>query len=331
MRPIVDMHCDLLCYLAGNSSHSALNPEVRCSLPQLRAGKVKFQAMAVFAETGPGSVCKGQNQIAHFSQLPKIYPHDFQILKKGDSLKNLLLTDPIKISMAIENASGLFEEHENLEKGFQRIEHIENENGKILYISLTWNLENRFGGGAHTTVGLKEDGRGLLDFLHQKKIAVDMSHTSDFLAYDILEYIDKKNLQIPILASHSNYRAISNVPRNLPDEIAIEILRRKGIIGFVLYREFIGAKDPHNIIRQLEHLLKLGGSRQTCFGADFFYGGDLPLAFSKPVADMFFADYGDSTAYNPLLDLWEKHLGLSSETLDDIAYRNFVNFYSENL
>lgn len=326
MRPVIDMHCDLLCYLANDPSRTALNPEVRCSLPQLRVGHVKFQTMAVFTETESGSTRKGLDQITHFLQLPKLYPDDFQIFKNGDSLDSLLRDTPIKIMLALENASGLFEEDEPLENGFQRLESVEKVCGKFLYVTMTWNHENRFGGGAHTTIGLKDDGRRLLDFLHQKHIAVDMSHTSDSLACGILDYIDKKGLQIPIVASHSNFRAISNVPRNLPDEIAREILRRKGIIGFVLCRDFIGAEDPYNIVRQCEHLMKLGGTKQGCFGADFFFGGDLPPAFQKPLDRMFFPEYADATAYGYIMDLWQKHLGLSQDQLDGIAYRNFFNF-----
>ncbi len=328
MRPVVDMHCDLLCYLANDASRSVLNREVRCSLPQLRQGQVKIQTMAVFTETEVGSTVKGQKQIDEYIKLSKKYPEDFCIVKKGDSLETGFFADPIKMLLALENASGVFEEDEPLENGFKRITSIEKNVGKILYLSLTWNLENRFGGGAHAPGGLKEDGRRLLDFMHQKKIAIDMSHTSDPLAYDILDYIDKKGLEVPVVASHSNFRAVAHVPRNLPDEVACEILRRQGLIGFVFCRDFVGKEDPYNMVRQLEHVRKLGGSKQCCFGADFFYDGDLPPAFRRPPEDFFFPSYADSTAYGPLMDFWQKHLSLSSDQLEDVAYRNFINFYS---
>lgn len=331
MRPIVDMHCDLLCYLANNPVRSALDLEVRCSLPQLRRGNVSVQTMAIFTETGKGSTRKGEDQISQFVNLPKLYPNDFQIIQKNFSPHSSHLTSPIKIIMALENASGVFEEDEPLENGFKRILSMENKIGKIMYISLTWNLENRFGGGAYTSIGLKADGCQLLDFLHEKQIAVDLSHTSDPLAHDILNYIDKRKLNIPIVASHSNFRAISHVPRNLPDEIALEILRRKGIIGFVFYRDFIGCDESH-MIKQFEHLMKLGGEKEGCFGADFFFGGDLPPAFSKPFDQLFFSGYEDaSTAYQGIMHLWEKHLGVSQQILDGVAHQNFVDFYKENI
>lgn len=324
----VDMHCDLLLYLAKDLSRTPLNPEVRCSIPQLKKGHVKLQTMAVFTETKPGSILIGQNQLQSFRHLVKNYPQDFQILKNGDCLKTIFPESRIKILLAIENASSLFEENEPIENGFQRMDTVMNETGKIFYISFTWNFENRFGGGAHTSIGLKEDGSLLLDFLDKKQIAVDLSHASDPLAMDILNYIDKKGLKIPVLASHSNFRAIRNVPRNLPDEIASEIIRREGLIGFVLCRDFIGSR-VYDLIRQFEHLVKLGGGGHGSFGADFFFGGDLPLAFAKPEDRLFFPGFDDATVYESILELWKGHLAVPEKMLTDFAYRNFMNFYEK--
>lgn len=322
MRPIVDLHCDLLCYLAKNPSHSIYNPEVRCSLPQLLAGNVKFQTLAVFTETKPHSTVEAQNQILQFSRLSA----DFQKLDHKTIKSFDLSSSPIKVALAIENASGLFEEEEPLENGFKRLENIENHVGKIIYISLTWNLENRFGGGAHSQRGLKEDGKRFLDFLNNKKIALDLSHASDALAFEVLDYLQSKNLNIPVLASHSNYRTIANVPRNLPDEIALEIIRRKGLIGFVFCRQFVGYDDVTNFVRQFEHALKLGAEKNCCFGADFFFGGDLPPPFSKPDDELFFKDYANSSTYGKLIDLWKKELRLTDQQLDNMAYGNVMSY-----
>ena len=109
-----------------------------------------------------------------------------------------------------------------------------------MYVSFTWNMENRFGGGALTTVGLKDDGKRLLEVLATNRIAVDLSHASDRLAYDIFNYIDKHKLDMKVIASHSVMRAIHHAPRNLPDEIAKEIIKRKGIIGLNFIAKFIG-------------------------------------------------------------------------------------------
>ncbi len=71
---------------------------------------------------------------------------------------------------------------------------------------MTHHGENRFGGGNSTGIGLKKDGEALLEYISEKKIAIDLSHTSDALAGDILNYIVKNKLGLSVLASHSNFR-----------------------------------------------------------------------------------------------------------------------------
>ena len=56
---------------------------------------------------------------------------------------------------AIENASGFCEEQEPLEDGLRRFERLVAEAGPLAYVSLTWNDENRFGGGNKASAGLK--------------------------------------------------------------------------------------------------------------------------------------------------------------------------------
>jgi microsomal dipeptidase-like Zn-dependent dipeptidase len=73
-------------------------------------------------------------------------------------------------------------------------------------------------------------------------------------------------------------------------------------------------------------MLKLGGEKQICFGADFFHDEDLPLAFRKPPDVVFFPEYSDASSYPKLLDLWKMHLGINDEVLENIAYKNLKNF-----
>jgi len=313
-RPIADLHCDLLCYLIGGegSPRTAFDAQVRCSIPQLKAGNVQTQVMAIFTETGPDSTRSGWAQAEMFQQLPKQYPDAFPHL--------------IKPLLAIENASSFCDETEPLECGLKRLTILDQDVSKIIYLSMTWNTENRFGGGAHTSIGLKEDGRRLLDFMNKKRIAIDLSHTSDALAYGILNTIDQYSLEIPVIASHSNCRSIVSVARNLPDELIREIFRRNGVIGLNFIRDFVGKEDPLNFARHLEHFLKLGGEHHLCFGADFHYGNDVSPEFRKAPENLFFPDYDHSGTYERLFALWRKELQLDAMTASRIAHENLSHF-----
>jgi len=119
MMPIVDLHCDLLSYLAGREDREATNEEVRCSLPQLKEGNVFLQVLAIFTETGRNSVALAEKQFTIFRTLPNLYPDDFHHLKKLEMPES---KEEVHILAAIENASGLCQENEKLENAFSRFD-----------------------------------------------------------------------------------------------------------------------------------------------------------------------------------------------------------------
>ncbi len=305
-----DLHCDLLSYLADNDTRTIFDPEVRCSLDQLKKGKVAFQVCAVFTRTEKGSFLKGKKQFELF----------FKLKERED-----LHIDPhtkLEVAAAIENGSGLCEEEEDLELAFKRFEYYSQIAGPILYVSLTWNHENRFGGGNLTTAGLKRDGELFLEFLDGKKCAIDLSHTSDALAHDILNYIDKKNLKITPLASHSNFRAVCDQPRNLTDDIAKEIIRRKGIIGLNFYKVFVGPEGESDFLKHLEHARSLNALENYCFGADFFYDKDF-VSLKSP-SPPYHTNFDNASCYPYVLSVLSQVLG--NQEIENIATTNIHNF-----
>lgn len=313
--PIIDLHCDLLLYLIGNPQRTPYDLAARCAVPQLLQGNVKVQTLAVFTETEPHSVQKALQQLHIYQQLPAFYPKDFKYAFTSDAH-----SPAVGIMMGIENASGFCGETESLVEGMKRLNSIITDIAKPLYMSLTWNSENRFGGGALTSVGIKPDGKHLLEELHQKKIAVDLSHASDALAYDIIDYIEGRNLDIPLMASHSNARAVAKAPRNLPDELALEIFRRNGVVGLNFCRKFLGENED-SIPRHLLHWLELGGENHITMGADFFYEEDLPIS-SREGKTIFFPNYQNASCYVRLMDLLQKEFGLPGSILEKLAHKN---------
>lgn len=304
---IFDLHCDLLLFLAKNEARSIFQSEARCSVPQLQSGGVRFQTLALFAMTKPDSAEWGRKQIAALKKIQAPFKES-----------------GITIRPAIENGSILVEEEEPLSLAFERFTHYEKEVGPFLYISLTWNGENRFGGGNGATVGLKKDGEALLEFLSGKKIAIDFSHTSDQLAWDILNYIDKKKLSLMPIASHSNFRAIANNPRNLPDALAQEIFRRKGVIGLNFIRAFTNADFEKTFFHMVEHGIKLGGEEHLGLGADFFCDEDVGVE-SAHLKPFFHAGFDNASCYPRVLQTLSTHF--SEKFLCNLSSGNCKKFF----
>ncbi len=315
-----DLHCDLLAYLAMDDKRSAYDSAPRCGAVQLQKGGVAFQVLAIFTETGPNSVREAEKQFTLYRTLAKTYPDKFQPLTSFQIPER---NHTVALLPAIENASGLAGESEPLEYAFSRLDQYSASCGPLLYLGLTWHHENRFGGGNQSKKGLKRDGELLLEYLDGKKIAIDLSHTSDALANGILEYIDAKKLDITPIASHSNFRSVAKFARNLPDDIAKEIFRKGGVIGLNFVKAFAGRKFPEDFFRQMEHAEQLGGEDLHCLGADFFCDEDSPMVLS-PFVPFFSPEFGDSSCYPRFLELARERFG--QERLEKLAHKNFENF-----
>ncbi|WP_075883372.1 dipeptidase [Candidatus Protochlamydia sp. W-9] len=327
MTFIADLHCDLLSYLEQDVKRTPHDPAVRCSLSQLKAGFVKWQTLAIFTETDSSSVKKGLSQLKIYQQLLRDFPLNMQPYQR--SVSTIEEAAPLSVLIAFENASGFCGEQEPLKVGMARLNDLIETIAKPFYISLTWNWENRFGGGSLTQIGLKEEGKLLLKELDQKQIAIDLSHTSDALAYEIIDYIDQQSLTLPLIASHSNARTLQYAPRNLPTDIAKEIFKRNGLIGLNLYAPFLGEREE-SILEHLAFWLELGGEDGICLGTDFFYEEDFTSTYQNK-EKIFFSQFGDASTYPTLLEFVKKQLKLSDQQIDKWAYQNVTHFLASQL
>lgn len=333
MLPIADLHCDLLSFLAEDPKRTIDDPLSKASYPEMTAGGVAFQALAIFTHSTKNSLVSGNKQLQCFRDLLENHADCYTLFEPGYSLEQQSekssaknLAKQISIMPAFENAYGFSEEGEPIEKGLKHLDSVLKEIKRILYISLTWDGENRFGGGCGSKIGLKEDGKRVLEWMDSKKIAIDLSHTSDFLADEIFNYLDKKSLKVPVMASHSNMRAITPKERNLPDFLTKEILARDGLIGLNLFAPFIG-KEPEAIAEHVEHLFTLGGEKNLCFGADFFPDLGFEYLKKKYQTDVgFFQELGNSSCYPRALAILQNRLNLTDNQLQAIAYRNFEKY-----
>jgi len=332
MLPIIDLHCDLLSYLRMNKNRSPLDPITRCAHPQLKSGNVKLQTMAIFARTDAKSIATGLEQLKLYQELSQRYPLQFEPLT---SLSSITPQPAEKVYMipAIENASVFADENEPLQESLKRLNTYQAKLGKIFYIGFTWDDENRFGGGiAAPQIGLKEDGMRLLDWMHDKNIACDFSHPSDRLAAEIIEYIDKRALNVPLMASHSNFRTVTPMLRNLPDEIAKEIIHRRGIIGLNFFAPFVRKDSPEHLFTHIDHAFKLKAENSLCFGADFFCDADAPYIKQKYQTNQcFFPEYSDASKYPQILKLAASQLFLPDTLLNKLAWENAANFLQQKI
>lgn len=105
---------------------------------------------------------------------------------------------------------------------------------------LTWNEENLLacGAGGNPDRGLTELGREAVRRMQRLNILPDVSHTSDRSFWDIMDLAEG-----PVIASHSNCRALCDVRRNLTDEQLRAIRDTGGVVGVNVSHDFVH-KEP---------------------------------------------------------------------------------------
>ena len=95
---------------------------------------------------------------------------------------------------------------------------------------------------------------------------VDVSHISDEAFWQIIEMT-----QAPVIASHSNSRAVCPVSRNLTDDMFRAICSTGGVAGFNLCADFVGCNPTvDTACDHILHWLELDPS-----GDHIALGGDL--------------------------------------------------------
>ena len=290
---IIDLHCDLLCYLAEDKKRKPTDLVARCSLPQLEAGNVALQVFAIFSECKKSSTAYARKQVEAYTSMLKNYPEKIQNYTSGQ------LSSTTQSLIAIESAACLCTETDPLSAIEQNLKHITDNCGKPLYLSVTWNDRNRFGGGNNDSAGLSSDGEYLLHILAEQKIAIDLSHSSDPLCEGILSWIEKNAPTHPVIASHCVFKAVNNIVRNLHDDFAKEIINRDGLIGLNLINKFIGGGSIDSLKKHIEHGLKIRAQNSLCFGADFFYDLDFSQFENK---SFYFEEFETAQCYPQLIE-----------------------------
>ena len=172
--------------------------------------------------------------------------------------------------------------------------------------SLGWNESNPLAGSHITGEGLTDLGREYVKEAQRLGMLVDVSHISDKAFWDIMDIT-----QAPVIASHSNSRAVCDVSRNLTDEMFRAICSTGGVAGFNLYSDFVGENaNLDTAADHFLHFLELDPS-----GKHLALGGDLDGCEELPAGFEGVSDY-------PKLSEHLIERGISEDMVKDIFWNN---------
>ncbi len=202
-------------------------------------------------------------------------------------------------------------------------------------LTLTHVLRNYVGDGAHffpqkegTVGGITDFGVKVIEEANNLGIVIDVSHLNDPGFWDVMELA-----KTPVVASHSNCRALQNHPRCLTDDQIKAMMDTGGVIGMNSASIFVDDENPDldHLLNHLDHIVKLGGIRNVGIGFDFCdYALKYLDAESRaklpnvaPVKDL----YGDEEVPNFTRALVKR--GYTDEEIELILGKNFLRIFKE--
>ena len=170
-------------------------------------------------------------------------------------------------------------------------------------MTLTWSNRNDIADGVNEECsggGLTVFGRKVVTEMNKLGMLVDVSHIAPAGFWDVIETSTK-----PIIATHSNAKALCPHPRNLDDDQIKAINENDGLIGITFAGQFL-EKDYNDaciesVYHHIDHMLNLmGNDDHIGFGSDFDGISHPPYNIQgvqdyKPLVDFLSTKYSDST------------------------------------
>lgn len=141
----------------------------------------------------------------------------------------------------------------------------------VVYITLCHNGDNDIcdsARGCNTHGGVSRFGEQVIKEMNRCGIMVDLSHAGEKSFYDALSISSK-----PIVCSHSNCKALCDVPRNLTDDQMRALAKRGGVAHITLYHGFLRNDSQEatvmDAMAHLEHAIDIMGIEHVGLGTDF--------------------------------------------------------------
>ena len=143
----------------------------------------------------------------------------------------------------------------------------------------------RYSGGTGSPGGLTRLGEQLLKAMRRKRVILDLSHMAEQSVQDAFAL-----WRGPVMASHSNARALVPGDRQITDDTAKEVASRDGMLGISFYARHLRRSGPatlDDVVRHTLHLARAaGGPERMGLGTDLDGGFDAREAPIKSLAGL---------------------------------------------
>jgi membrane dipeptidase len=263
---VFDGHCDtLLEILDGRRPFGERSTKGHIDLPRLREGGVTAQVFAVYLEDKflPASAVKQTLRILDvlFREL-QAHPDDFALATCAADIEAAKASGKVAAVIGIEGAEAL-EGDLGVLRMLYRL--------GVRLLTVTWSRRNQAADGGYemrTGGGLTEFGVKLVQECNQLGIILDISHLAPAGVRDVLELCRQ-----PVVASHSNSRALCSHWRGLDDEQLRALAATGGVAGVTFVPAFLAddrkEANLERLLDHVDHMAGVAGIDHVGLGSDF--------------------------------------------------------------
>ncbi|SFS60233.1 dipeptidase [Marininema halotolerans] len=262
----VDGHCDVLFKMWKdpiNHSFTSEQSALDVTWPRIKQSRVSLQVFAIYI---PQRVPRSGTWEVALRQVDYFYE---RIVRKNGPLFHVQSQhDLLQIGRGIPAALLALEGVDALqgELAYLRILH----HLGLRQVGLTWNYANEAADGVleGRNGGLSNFGWQLVKEMERLSMILDVSHLSVRGFWEVIQ-----QARTPVMASHSNCRALCSHVRNLTDEQIQALIQRQGLMGVTFVPQFVH-NDPQkatvdDLLGHVERVCSLGGEGILTFGSDF--------------------------------------------------------------
>ena len=279
----LDSHCDTPMFFPEGIHFDQRDPRILYDLHKMQEGGPDAVTMVAYLpQPKPGET------FAQIAPLGAKTPREYADLI-FDKIEDTILSDSRYIAHARSEADILRNKRDGLrslltgienglaiEDDINNVQHFANRG--ITYITLCHNGDNQICDSArhslNTHGGVSPFGAQVITEMNRLGLMVDLSHAGEKSFYDALQIS-----RTPIVCSHSNSRALCDVPRNITDEQMRALAAAGGVCQITLYNGFLrtdGNATITDAIRHLEHAIDIMGIEHVGLGTDFDGDGGIP-------------------------------------------------------
>jgi membrane dipeptidase len=194
----------------------------------------------------------------------------------------------------------------------------------VRIVGLAWK-RTRYAGGTGAPGPLTPDGVALVKEMYRLGIIHDASHLADESFWQLMNLSDG-----PVIASHSNCRAIVPTDRQLSDDMIRAVAARGGVVGINFYDKFLLPPSEYgrrratlaDVARHVRHVCDLAGNA-NCVGI----GTDMDGGLGREQIPVEIKTSADLPRVAEALSA----AGFSDADVESVMGRNWIRFFRRSL